>query len=95
MHRAFRIIKLIFLAIGLLLCLLIPVAGLASTAASWNGTCYGFTDGQWPCSWWEFARGEMFWALMLFIPFLFIASLAWIGMAVAQFILVQVEKRKK
>lgn len=95
MNRAFRIIKLIFLGIALLLCIAIPIVGLASTAASWNGTCYGFTDGEWPCSWWEFAGGEIFWASMIFIPFLFILSLAWIGMAAAQFILAQVEKRKK
>lgn len=95
MNRAFRIIKLIFLGIALLLCIAIPIVGLTSTTASWNGTCYGFTDGEWPCSWWEFARGEMFWASMIFIPFLFILSLAWIGMAATQFILVQVEKRKK
>jgi len=46
MQRTFRIIKLIFFGISILLCLAIPVAGLVSTATSWEGICYGFTDGQ-------------------------------------------------
>lgn len=85
MNRAFRIIKLLFLGASLLLCLAIPVAGLVSTAIGWEGICYGFTDGQWSCSWWEYARMEMFWASFLFVPLLFLASLTWMGMAALQF----------
>jgi hypothetical protein len=95
MNRTIRIIKLIFLAIVLLLCLAVPVVGLVSTATTWQGTCHGFTDGQWPCPWWEYAQTEIFWALMIFIPVLFILSLAWIGMAFVQFVFAQLEKRKK
>ena len=94
MNRTIRIIKLIFLVIALLLCLAVPVIGLISTATTWAGTCYGFTDGQWECSWWEYARTEMFWALMIFIPFIFITALAWIVMAVVQFIYALWQKRK-
>lgn len=95
MNRTIRIIKLVFLALALLLCLAIPVIGLVSTAASWDGICYGFTDGQVPCSWWEYARNEMFWASMLFIPFLFITSLVWIAMAIVQFVHSWWQKRKQ
>jgi hypothetical protein len=94
MNRAFRIIKLLFLGVALLLCLAIPVIGLASTAINWQGICYGFTDSQSPCPWWEFARNEMFWTSMVFIPFLFLAALAWILMAAAQFVVGFLEKRK-
>ena len=95
MNRAFRIIKLIFLIAGILLCLAIPVAGLVSTATSWEGICYGITDSQHPCPWWEYAGVEMFWASFLFIPLLFGAAVIWLGMAVIQFAIAQVRKRKQ
>ncbi len=94
MNRTIRIIKLVFLALALLLCLAIPIIGLVSTVTSWDGICYGFTDGQTPCSWWEYARTEMFWALMIFIPFIFITSLVWIVISAVQFVAAQLEKRK-
>ena len=86
MQRAFRIIKLIFLGISILLCLAIPVAGLVSAATSWEGICYGFTDGQHACPWWEYAGMEMFWASFLFIPLLFGAAVILLVMAAIQFI---------
>jgi hypothetical protein len=84
-NRIFRLIKLIFLVASILLCLAIPVAGLVSTAFGWEGVCYGFTDGQSACPWWEYARNEMFWASFLFIPLLFGASMVWLVMAALQF----------
>ncbi len=95
MNRTIRIIKLLFLGIALLLCLAVPVIGLVSTVQHWQGTCNDLNGGQLPCTWWDYARGEMFWALMVFIPFMFVTSLAWIGMALVQFIASQLEKRKK
>ena len=85
MQRAFRIIKLVFLVLSILLCLAIPIAGLVSTATSWEGICYGFTDGQHDCPWWEYAGTEMFWTSFLFIPLLFAASVIWLLMAALQF----------
>jgi hypothetical protein len=93
--RAFRIIKLIFLVISILLCLAIPVAGAVSTITSWEGVCYGFTDGQHDCPWWEFAGTEMFWASFLFIPLLFGAVVFWLLIAALQFIMAKVQKRKQ
>ena len=86
MTRVFRIIKLVFLVLSILLCLAIPAAGLVSTATNWEGICYGFTDGQHACPWWEYAGTEMFWASFLFIPLLFAAAVVWLVMAVAQVI---------
>jgi len=83
--RAFRIIKLVFLAASLLLCLAIPVAGLVSTVTGWHGVCQSPKTGQHDCPWWEYAGTEMFWASFLFIPLLFAASLVWLGMAAVQF----------
>jgi len=94
-NRVFRVIKLVFLVASVLLCLAIPVAGLVSTAAGWKGVCDGFTDGQWACPWWEYARNEMFWASFLFVPLLFAAALTWLGIAVTQFVMAKVGARKE
>jgi hypothetical protein len=93
--RVFRIIKLIFLVLSILLCLAIPVAGLVSTTTSWEGICYGFTDGQHACPWWEYAGAEMFWASFLFIPLLFGAAVIWLVMSALQFVIAMVQKRKE
>ena len=94
MQRAFRIIKLIFLGISILLCLAIPIAGLVSAATSWDGICYGFTDSQHQCPWWEFAGTEMFWATFLFVPLLFAASVVWLVIAAIQFVMEKVKKAR-
>lgn len=95
MNRVFCIIKLIFLVVGVLLCLAIPVAGIVSAGTSWEGICYGFTDGQHECSLWEYAGTEMFWASFLFIPLLFGAALVWLLMSAVQFIMAMLKKRKQ
>ena len=95
MTRIFRIVKLIFLGLSILLCLAIPVAGIVSAATSWEGTCHGFTDGQHNCSWWEYAGTEMFWASFSFIPLLFVAAVIWLLMSAVQFIMAMVKKRKE
>jgi len=95
MNRSINFIKLIFLALALLLCLAVPIIGLVSTTVNWEGICYGPTNNARECSWWQFAWDEMFWTLMFFIPFVFITALAWIGMALFQFVAHQWEKRKR
>jgi hypothetical protein len=95
MNRTFRIIKLVFLVIGILLLLAIPATGLISAAVNWKGVCYGFTDGQAPCSWWQYARNEMFWAMFIFIPFFFLAAVVWAGMSLAQFIKFLLDRPRK
>lgn len=94
MNKTFRIIKLISLALGIVLCLLIPIAGLVSTALNWHGVCYGLTDSPSNCAWWKFAGNEMFWSSFIFIPFLAIISAVWLGMAVVQFFAAAMQKRK-
>ncbi len=86
MSRAFRIIKLVFLVLGLLLLLAVPVTGLISAAVHWDGLCEGQAGEPSPCSWWEFAVKEMFWVMFIFIPYFFAAAVAWTGMSLAQFI---------
>ena len=66
--KTIRVIHWVFLALTLCFLLAIPLLGMGSAAIHWNGTCYGFTDGQWACPWWEFAQNEMFWAGFLFFP---------------------------
>jgi hypothetical protein len=94
MQRAFRIVKRVFLIITLLLVLAVPVVGMISAAANWRGVCFGFTDGESPCSWWEFARNEMFWATFIFIPFFFLAAIVYIGMSLAEFIASLIHRRR-
>ena len=93
MQRTIRIIKLIFLGISILLCLAIPLVGLVSTATSWQGVCES-ASGIHDCPWWQFAGNEMLWTSFLFIPLLFFAALVWIVMAVIQFIMDRVSKKK-
>jgi uncharacterized membrane protein len=95
MNRVFRIIKLIFLVLSLLLCLAIPVSGLISTARGWHGVCQGFNHDTWNCPWWEYAGTEMFWASFLFVPLLFAAAVIWLVMAALQFIVEKVQKPKE
>lgn len=86
MNKAFRIVKLIFLGLAILSCLAIPIAGLVSTVVNYHGICYGFTDSQSACTWWQYAGNEMFWTSFIFIPLLFLASIAWLIMAFIQFV---------
>lgn len=94
MTRVFRIIKLTFLVISILLCLAIPVAGIFSTVKNWEGACQGFNQDETACPWWEYAGTEMFWAAFVFIPLLFGAGVVWLVMAAAQFINAKMRKQK-
>jgi hypothetical protein len=94
MQRAFRIVKLIFLGISILLCLAIPVVGLISTAISWEGVCES-ASGLYACPWWQFAGNEMLWTSFLFIPLLFAAAIIWLVMSAVQFVIAMAKKRKE
>jgi len=93
-YRVFRIIKLIFLVISILLCLAIPVAGLVSTATSWEGICES-ASGLYDCPWWKFAGNEMLWMSFLFIPLLFGAAVIWLMMSAVQFMMAMLRKHKQ
>ncbi|MBK7320327.1 hypothetical protein [Candidatus Villigracilis affinis] len=75
--KTFRIINWIFVGLSLCFLLAIPVLGLGSAAINWNGVCHGFTDGQAPCSWWEYTQNEMFWASFIFLPLLVVTLFTW------------------
>ena len=95
MHRTFRIVKLIFLLAGILLLIAIPIVGLVSTTHSYQGVCLDPVNGEHPCTWMQYAGNEMFWASFIFIPFLFLASVVWLGMSAVQFVAQMRQKRKE
>ena len=95
MQRTFRIIKLIFLVTGILLLVAIPIVGLVSTANGYQGVCLDAANGEHPCTWMQYAGNEMFWAFFIFIPFLFLASIVWLGMSAVQFVVEMRKKRKE
>jgi hypothetical protein len=63
----FRTIFLILIALTLLLALSPLILGLASTAFTYTGKCYGFTDGVRDCTWQEYATDQIFWSASLAI----------------------------
>lgn len=76
--KTIRRMNLVFLGVSLCLLLAIPVTGIRSAVLNWNGMCYGFTDSQWECPFWEFAKNEMFWASFLFVPPLAVVIGTWL-----------------
>lgn len=75
--KRIRIINWIFLALALCFVIAIPVMGIGTAMANWDGMCYGFTDSQAPCSWWEFAKNEMFWNALMFGPLIVMTVGLW------------------
>lgn len=82
--KAVRIIKWIFLILGVCFLLAIPVTGISLAWANWEGICYGFTDSQVPCTWWEFAKNEMFWNSLMFVPLTVMNLGAWLVINIIQ-----------
>jgi len=80
---------------GILLLIAIPIVGLVSTANNYQGVCLDSANGEQPCTWMQYAGNEMFWATFIFIPFLFLASIVWLGMSAVQFIAEMRQKRKE
>jgi hypothetical protein len=64
----FRIIFLVMVVLTLLIMLAPIFLGFASGLFTYHGTCYGFTDGSWACSWQEYASDQVFWSALLDIP---------------------------
>lgn len=71
----FRTIVLTLLILTLL-CALFPVLiGLLTAVVSYDGNCYGFTDGVSRCSWWQFAQSQVFYGLLIaFVPAMFLLT---------------------
>ena len=76
--KTVRIMNWIFMAASIFLLLASPLLGIGSAFVNWHGMCYGFTDSQWACPWWEFAKNEMFWSAFLFVPLLVMTLGAWL-----------------
>jgi len=86
---------LIFLVTGILLLIAIPIVGLVSTANTYQGVCLDSIKGERPCTWMQYAWGEMFWTSFIFVPFLFLVSIVWLVMAAVQFGMAMRQKRKE
>jgi hypothetical protein len=74
----FRWIWMGLLVLTGLLLLGVPVAAGVSTGVDYAGKCYGFTDGAWDCTAWEYARNEMFWMSVIVLPFFLLLLAAWL-----------------
>ena len=64
----FRIVFLVMIVLTLLTILAPLILGLASAVYTYQGMCYGFTDGSWDCSWQEYVSDQVFWSALLDIP---------------------------
>jgi hypothetical protein len=95
MERLIRIIKRLFLILGALLLLVVLAVGIFSAFSNWQGVCEPTSGVQVPCSRVEFMLREMFWGIFLFIPYLFLATLVYLGMSLAQFITSLAQKRRQ
>ncbi len=95
MKRIFRILTRLLVVIGLLLLLAVVLIGAISTATNWQGVCEGEEGTMEPCSRFQFALGEMFWGLFLFIPYFFLAALILLGMSLYQLIHSLVQRSRK
>jgi hypothetical protein len=82
--KRIHIVNWIFLALSLCFAFAIPVLGIGTAMANWDGMCYGFTDSQLPCSWWEFAKNEMFWNSLMFGPLTVMTLVAWFILNIIQ-----------
>jgi hypothetical protein len=82
MKLNFRVIVLVLLTITTLCAASIPLTGIISAATSYQGKCFGFTDGVRDCTFWEFARNEMdFMMILTFIPLAGLGG-AWVVTAI-------------
>jgi hypothetical protein len=72
------------MAIITILILLAPVLlGAAFAVLTYQGECYGFTDGSWACPWREYVSERVFWSVWLDVPlgiFLIASWLAALGL---------------
>lgn len=91
--KTVRIINWIFLALSICFMLAIPLMGIGSASANWQGICYGFTDSQLPCSWWEFAKNEMFWSSFMFVPLLALTLGIWLVVNIIQWVVISNRKK--
>jgi len=85
MHKFLKIARATILVLIILILFAISAIAILSTALSWDGTCYGFTDGSWACSWTEYAKNEMGWMAIFSIFPLFLLGISWILLTIIHF----------
>ncbi len=74
----FRTIFVTLLAFTILVISTPFTLGLGSTALTYEGKCYGFTDGIWNCPWYEYAAMQIFYSGIFALPFALGLFPAWL-----------------
>lgn len=70
------------MAIITILVLLAPILlGLGFAVFTYQGKCYGFTDGSWVCPWQEYVSDQVFWSVWLDLPLGVFLISAWLAAA--------------
>jgi hypothetical protein len=57
-----------YLLAGLVPFLVTLLMTLITSMFYFKGTCYGFTEGNWDCSFWDYLLGELYFAYTFFLP---------------------------
>ena len=85
--KTLTLIRRILLGIFTLILLAIPTVALIVTTTSWDGTCYGFTDGSWACSWREYFSNQLgYMAMFSLMPLLCLGGL-WLALTLVSVLL--------
>jgi hypothetical protein len=77
MKLNYRILLAVLIVLTILCAAVIPGMGFASTLIHYAGTCYGFTDGSWPCPSGEFLSNQISYMVILSLPLLFLLLTGW------------------
>ena len=64
----FRILFPVMAALTVLIFLTPLLLGLVIAVLSYHGTCYGFTDGSWACTWEQYLSDQISWSTVLDFP---------------------------
>jgi hypothetical protein len=82
--KTVHVVNWILLIVSVCLLLVVPIMGVWSGFTTWDGNCYGFTDGKTPCSQWEYIQNEMFFSSFLFVPLLVMTLGVWLVVNIIQ-----------
>ena len=74
----FRTIFPVMAVLTLLILLAPPALVFISANLSYQGICYGFTDGSWPCPWQEYVSDAILYSTLLDIPLSLYILPAWL-----------------
>mgnify|MGYP006921650964 CR=1 FL=1 len=85
--KTLTLIRRILLGMLALMLFAIPTVALIATTTSWDGICYGFTDGSWACPWREYFSNQLgYMALFSLTPLLCLGGL-WLVLTLVSLLL--------